>query len=174
LESGGDPYGKGKGVSETQGHRPIRQAVRHRRPGGHGPGPVLLPAHRHHRENPGRAAWSAVPGGGGGLRLRHERRGHGRGHRLGAEGAPHGAVFPGHGGLRRQRPGQHHPERPAGGRGAAGGAVYRHTRRRVRQSRLERNQGGHPGHPPGDDSGGGGDVRPHRPRPRWTSWSPPW
>ena len=56
--------------------------------GGHGPGPVLLPAHRHHRQDAGPAAGDGVPHRSGGIRLGHERGGYGGGHRLRPEGPP--------------------------------------------------------------------------------------
>ena len=39
-------------ISAAQEHRLFREALRHRRAGGHGAGPFLLPAHRHHPQYP--------------------------------------------------------------------------------------------------------------------------
>ena len=46
---------------------------------------------------------------------------------------PPGALLPGHRGLRRQRPGLHHPQRRLRGGRPAGGAVHRGHRRRAGQ-----------------------------------------
>ena len=55
--------------------------------------------------------YTSVPHRSGGIRLGHERGGYGGGHRLRPEGPPAGPLFPGHGGLCGQCPGQRHPVR---------------------------------------------------------------
>ena len=156
-------YGSMQRISRAKKYCPLGKAVWGGRIGSHGPGAVLFPAHRHHSGHAGQAARHCLPGDGGGLRLRHERLGHGRGHRLRPPGAAPGAVFPGHGGLCRQRPGQRHPVRRQGGGRAAGGALHRRHRRRAGQGGVQGDENRHSGHTPGDHPGRSGTVRPAGP-----------
>ena len=95
---------------------PLGKAVWSGRIGSHGPGAVLFPAHRHHSGHAGQAARHCLPGDGGGYASAMSGSAMAVAIGYALQAAP-GAVFPGHGGLCRQRPGQRHPVRRQGAGG---------------------------------------------------------
>ena len=150
-------YERTDSISETQGHRDLRQTLRHRRARRNGAGTFLLPLDRHHHQHRGCTVSPVLPDltGRNDCRyrihrrrpcLRNVRSRYGNRHRLGAPLPAPRALFANYRGLclecarRRRRPARR--------------ALCRGTRGGMRQGGLQGDQGRYSADPARHDCGG--------------------